>query len=80
MGISMSTPREQEQYRIGLRNGIRLAITWLHNEAKKMNDPHAVALLNTKAFHLGVDLSQGRIARHHPPRLAGGCSECLSAS
>lgn len=35
--------------------GIRAAITWLHEEAKRMNDPHARSILNDAAFHLGVN-------------------------
>lgn len=38
--------------------GVRRAITWLHEEAKKMNDPRATVVLNNAAFHLGVDLSR----------------------
>lgn len=34
--------------------GIRAAVTWLHEEATRMNDPHARAVLNSAAFHLGV--------------------------
>lgn len=34
--------------------GVRAAITWLHEEAKRMNDPHARQVLNDAAFHLGV--------------------------
>lgn len=40
--------------------GVRRAITWLHEEAKTMNDPHAVQILNNAAFHLGVQLSKWR--------------------
>jgi hypothetical protein len=64
----MSTEREREQYRIGYRRGIRRAVAWLHERAKEMNDPHAVALLNTAGFNLGVDLNQGRlgVSAHEP--------------
>lgn len=33
--------------------GIRAAISWLHAEARGMNDPHAKLVLNNAAFHLG---------------------------
>lgn len=34
--------------------GVKAAIQWLHEEAARMNDPHARAILNSAAFHLGV--------------------------
>ena len=40
-------------------NGIRRAITWLHDRAKEMNDPHAKAVLNSAATNLGWDLEHG---------------------
>lgn len=42
-----------DPYKRGKRDGIRYAITWLHEEAKRMNDPHATQVLNNAAFHLG---------------------------
>ena len=38
--------------------GIKLAVTWLHDRAREMNDPHAKAILNTAAFNLGVEYAQ----------------------
>lgn len=35
--------------------GIRAAVTWLHAEAMRMNDPKARQILNDAAFHLGQD-------------------------
>ena len=32
-------------------------ITWLHEEAARMNDPHARRLLNSAAFALGVRIN-----------------------
>ena len=46
----------------GRRDGIRHAITWLHAEAKKMNDPHARIVLDNAAFALGNDNS-ARVAQ-----------------
>ena len=40
--------------RISFDRGIRVAVAWLHEEAKRMNDPHARAVLNNAAFHLGT--------------------------
>ena len=34
--------------------GVRAAIAWLHEEAGRMTDPHAKGILNSAAFHLGV--------------------------
>lgn len=47
------------------RKGVRTSIEWLHERAKEMNDPHARAILNTAAFHLGVDLKR---ALPSPPK------------
>lgn len=40
--------------------GVRRAITWLHQRAQEMNDPHATVVLNSAAFHLGVQLDLWR--------------------
>lgn len=48
---------------IGKRLGVRDAITCLHDRAKEMNDPQAKAVLDSAAFNLGVDQSQGRISK-----------------
>lgn len=36
-------------------SGVRASITWLHQRAASMNDPHARAILNSAGFDLGVD-------------------------
>lgn len=41
-------------------HGVRRAITWLHEEARRMTDPHATTVLNNAAFHLGVQLKRWR--------------------
>lgn len=41
--------------KLGRRDGIRHAISWLHARAKTMNDPHAKAILNVAASDLGVE-------------------------
>lgn len=55
------------EYERGHQDAIRAAITWLHTEAKSMNDPHARRLLDGAAFALGVAYAQPaakeRIAR-----------------
>ncbi|TNC14861.1 translation initiation factor IF-1 [Methylobacterium terricola] len=48
-------------YGRGYRDGLRADVTWLADRARSMNDPHAQAVLNSAAFSLGVDASQGRI-------------------
>lgn len=37
------------------RNGLRAAITWLHERANSMNDQKAKAILNSAAFTLGTE-------------------------
>lgn len=37
----------------GFRDGIRYAVTWLHQRANEMNDPWAKAVLNVTANDLG---------------------------
>ena len=43
------------EYDRGFKDGLRWAITWLHNNAAEMNDHRARDILNTAAFHLGVE-------------------------
>jgi len=43
----------QHDYKLGFRHGMKWAVSWLHEEAGKMNDPKARAILNEAAFHLG---------------------------
>jgi len=40
--------------------GVRRAITWLHERANEMNDPHAKAILDAAAFNLGNQLRRWR--------------------
>lgn len=42
-------------YDRGFRDGLRWAITWLHNNASEMRDSRARDILNTAAFGLGVE-------------------------
>jgi hypothetical protein len=51
---------------LGHRDGVRAAITWLHARAREMNDPSAKMVLNTAAFHMGVDLAQFREVARGP--------------
>jgi hypothetical protein len=39
--------------------GISFAITWLHERAKEMRDPHATQILNSAAFSLGNAKARG---------------------
>ena len=41
----------------GYQDAAREMITWLHEEAARMNDPHARRLLNSAAFALGVRIN-----------------------
>lgn len=45
------TDKERQAY----FRGVRSCIAWLHERARKMNDPHAKAVLNSAAFALGTD-------------------------
>lgn len=44
---------QMDPHRRGRRDGIRWAITFLHERAKEMRDPNAVAILNSAAFAMG---------------------------
>ena len=48
---------QKPDYDRGWQDGIRWAVTWLHNQAAVMNDPHARSLYNGAAFNLGSDAS-----------------------
>lgn len=47
--IDRRLQRNNEEFRAG----VRTAVAWLHERANTMNDPHAAAVLNVAAFHLG---------------------------
>lgn len=49
------------EYDRGFRNGLKYAVTWLHERAGEMNDDWAKAVLNTAAFNLGVDGKSGTL-------------------
>jgi len=46
------------EYQRGYQDAAREMITWLHEEAARMNDPHARRLLNSADFALGVRLNE----------------------
>ena len=56
-------------YERGYSDAMREAVTWLHDLAREMNDPHAIGLFNCAAFWLGTDESNNRERRR----------ECISA-
>lgn len=49
------------EYDRGFRDGMRFAVTWLHQQAREMNDPWAKTVLNTAAFGLGVEGKSGTL-------------------
>lgn len=49
-----------DPYERGTRDGLRWAVTWLHERANKMSDPHAKQVLHSAAFSLGVEASRMR--------------------
>ena len=55
------------EYERGFQNGMREAITWLHDEARRMDDPCAEQLLNSAGLSPGCHLNEtdlrARIAR-----------------
>lgn len=52
--LKVETPMDRSvQFQDGFRNAKRRCVAWLHTEAKRMNDPNAVAILNAAADHLG---------------------------
>lgn len=67
--------------KVSFRNGIRAAITWLHERAKTMNDPKAKTILNTAAFHLGTEkeaLSRASLLRQ--PEAATGWPTAITSA
>lgn len=48
---------QKPDYDRGWQDGLRWAVTWLHNRSDEMNDPHAKQVLNAAAFNLGSDVS-----------------------
>lgn len=59
---------QMDPYQRGRRDGIRWAIAWLHEEAKKMNDQNARGVLNSAAFHMGNDNSPKAADAAHEQR------------
>jgi len=45
-------------YRDGYQRAVKDCITWLHERAAVMKDPHATQVLNSVAFWLSVDNSE----------------------
>lgn len=51
------------EYQRGYQDAARQMITWLHEEAATMNDPHARRLLDGAAFLLGVKSNSPEVMR-----------------
>lgn len=51
----------------GRRNGGKACVAWLHAEAAKMADPHAVSVLNNAAFHMGTQFKNWSAQMPPPP-------------
>lgn len=58
-----------QQFQQGRRNGIKWAITYLHQLAGEMNDPHARAVLNCAAFWTGVEAKRPAKANQYNPEM-----------
>ncbi|WP_375451141.1 hypothetical protein [uncultured Devosia sp.] len=65
-----------DEYERSKRDGIRLAITWLHARAAEMNDPHARQCLNGAAFNLGVDRARSQETASGPLAATPVDAEC----
>ena len=46
------------EYQRGYQDAAREMITWLHEEAASINDPHARRLLDGAAFGLGIKINR----------------------
>lgn len=57
------------EYERGLVDGLRRAVTLLHGEADKMNDPRARALFNSAAFGVSTLIYEAK--RHRLPAAEG---------
>ncbi len=57
----------------GRREGMQWAVSWLHNRADEMNDPHAKTVLQVAALSMGKDARAAtgtkRAERHTALRL-----------
>lgn len=61
------------EYQRGYQDAARQMITWLHEEAASMNDPHARRLLDGAAFALSVRANSPEVKREAAIRgLHGG--------
>lgn len=58
---------QKPDYDRGFKDGIRTAVTFLHNKSSEMNDPSARCVLDMVAFHLGNEFSEKvqRLKRVH---------------
>lgn len=55
----------------GRREGLRWAVSWLHERAKSMRDPHARVVLQSAAWNLGNEGSVIATSQHCRPTLRG---------
>lgn len=62
---------QMDRYERGKRDGVRFAITFIHEHAKTMNDPSARAALNCAAFYLGNEISPKVAALRCAPKSMG---------
>ncbi len=65
---------KMDPYTRGRHDGMRHAITWLHQEALRMNDLHARRLLNGAAMDLGSQL-RNSAAPGGPPEITVAAPE-----
>jgi len=60
-----------EDFKRGQAAGKRWAVTWLHDRAKEMNDPHARQVLNSAGFNMGVAAKKAEIVDDTPTPAQG---------
>lgn len=71
---------QMKPYDRGYRDGVRSAVTFLHNESDGMNDPQAKLILNNAAFHLGQARARSEMPKKRAPEcLAVGCTRRTNA-
>lgn len=59
----LSLMARDQRWKDGRRNGIKWAITFLHETGREMNDPHARLICNLVAFWMGVEAKKWGVAQ-----------------
>lgn len=54
------------EYERGFMDGFKAVVALFHERAMEMNDPHAKAVLNSMAFHLGTQRGKICVVKSEP--------------